>query len=255
MRLDRLHSRLLEPLDLLIEAGALLFLSGASGSGKSQLLRAIADLDPHTGEVWLGDTPRSRMPPALWRRRVGLLPAETCWWAEEVGAHLPLMEHASQHPLSLGSNTRASPPAGQPIGRVLKHLAAFTRRSRPRQSATGTAHEPEPASATPSQIIDWLARIGFEPDVLGWSIARLSSGERQRLALVRLLAQMPTALLLDEPTANLDPGNGARVESLVTHYRQQQQVAILWVSHDPLQRARLGGRALAIRNARLEPVA
>jgi ABC-type iron transport system FetAB ATPase subunit len=89
--------------------------------------------------------------------------------------------------------------------------------------------------------------------VLSWSVARLSTGERQRLALIRLLAQGPEVLLLDEATANLDPSNSARVEAIVGAYRGTQSAAVLWVSHDPAQRRRLGGRSLIIRDHRLEP--
>ena len=97
--------------------------------------------------------------------------------------------------------------------------------------------------------------MGFAPDVLAWSVARLSTGERQRLALARLLAQRPEALLLDEATANLDPTNRERVESVVAGYRTASAAAVLWVSHDPEQRERLGGRQFAIREGRLATVA
>ncbi|MCK7575266.1 MAG: ATP-binding cassette domain-containing protein [Chromatiales bacterium] len=202
LRLDGLSHRTLALVDLTLADGERVFVSGPSGSGKSLLLRAIADLDPHQGEVWLGAEPRSRMAPPVWRRRVGLLPAESFWWTETVGAHLP--------------DIRASSPEAE-------------------------------------RLNSRLAGLGFEPDVLDWSVTRLSTGERQRLALVRLLAQGPEALLLDEATANLDPVNRDRVESLVETYRGEQDAAVLWVSHDPEQRRRLGGRAFVIRNGRLEP--
>jgi putative ABC transport system ATP-binding protein len=89
LRLEGIRSRALGPLDLTVAPGELVFVSGPSGSGKSLLLRAVADLDPHEGEVWLGEEPRSRIAPSNWRRRVGLLPAEAFWWAESVGEHLP----------------------------------------------------------------------------------------------------------------------------------------------------------------------
>ncbi|MEZ5575446.1 MAG: ATP-binding cassette domain-containing protein [Candidatus Competibacteraceae bacterium] len=200
LRLDGLSTMLLREVDLTLAAGERLFLSGASGSGKSLLLRAVADLDPHRGEVWLDELPRSRLTPPEWRRRVGLLPAESHWWAETVGEHW------------------RAPVAGSPI---------------------------EPL----------LVALGFDIDVSGWAITRLSTGERQRLALARLLLNQPQALLLDEATANLDSVNRERVETVLEDYRAAHATAMLWVSHDPEQRVRLGGRRLVIRGNRLEPEA
>ncbi|QVL47725.1 MAG: ATP-binding cassette domain-containing protein [Thiocapsa sp.] len=236
LRLDGIRSRALGPLDLTVAAGELVFVSGPSGSGKSLLLRAVADLDPHEGEVWLGEEPRSRIAPAHWRRRVGLLPAEAFWWAESVGEHLP------------GIRTAHADQPTSPLPPAILRLSKPFRRAPVRVSN-------HPALPDPSTITDWLDHLGFAPDVLGWSVTRLSTGERQRLALVRLLAQSPEALLLDEATANLDPSNGARVESVVETYRTTQGAAVLWVSHDPEQRRRIGGRSLVIRNERLEPEA
>jgi putative ABC transport system ATP-binding protein len=193
LRLQGVSPHGLEPVDLDLAAGERVFLSGPSGSGKSLLLRAIADLDPHPGEVWLDGIRRSALPAPQWRRRVALLPAEAHWWADRVGDHLP----ASAGPL--------------------------------------------------------LADLGFGPETLDWAISRLSTGERQRLALARVLANRPETLLLDEATANLDPPNRERVEALVETYRIEHGAAVLWVSHDPDQRERLGGRCLVIQDRRLVP--
>lgn len=207
LRLQRLRPPLLASVDLSIAAGALVFISGPSGAGKSLLLRAVADLDPNTGEAFVGDLARSRLSAPEWRRRVGLLPAESGWWEETVGAHYPP-----------GLRDRQAEDA-----RVALDPLAL------------------------------LHRLGFDADVLDWSVGRLSTGERQRLALARLLAYAPEALLLDEATANLDPLNRERVEAAVDAYRKQHAAAVLWVSHDPEQRARIGDQSLVIREGRLLP--
>lgn len=106
----------------------------------------------------------------------------------------------------------------------------------------------------PAALSALLAGLGFEPDVVAWSVSRLSTGERQRLALARLLAQDPEALLLDEATANLDPANRERVELVLANYRTSRAAAVLWVSHDPEQRERLGGRQFGIRDGRLAAI-
>jgi ABC-type iron transport system FetAB ATPase subunit len=99
---------------------------------------------------------------------------------------------------------------------------------------------------------DALAALGFGADVLDWEVARLSSGERQRLALLRLLAGAPRALLLDEPTANLDPDATEAVEGLLARYAAEHAAPLLWVSHDAEQRQRVAARSLRIVNGRLE---
>ena len=88
--------------------------------------------------------------------------------------------------------------------------------------------------------------LGFEPDAGTWEVDRLSSGERQRLALLRLLERAPEVLLLDEPTANLDGAGRRDVEALVETYRRAHQAAVLWVSHDPEQRARVATTEIAL---------
>jgi ABC-type iron transport system FetAB ATPase subunit len=86
---------------------------------------------------------------------------------------------------------------------------------------------------------DGLEGFGLDPGCLEWQVERLSSGERQRLALLRLLDIGPSALLLDEPTANLDSDSARAVEERIGEYRRENGAAVVWVSHDAGQRQRV----------------
>ncbi len=181
----------LKGVDLVLPPGRCVGLTGPSGAGKTLLLRALADLDPHEGQMFLDGVAAEEVEVNLWRRQVGLLPAESAWWHDVVGDHFSNIDEPS------------------------------------------------------------LAALGFTPEVLDWQIAKLSSGERQRLALLRLLVQRPKVLLLDEPTANLDAENTRRTEALLMDYARDHQAAILWVSHDLAQLRRNCNTIYTINGGRL----
>ena len=93
--------------------------------------------------------------------------------------------------------------------------------------------------ATLTRAADLAGRLALPENVLQRSIPTLSTGERQRLALVRALVRDPACLLLDEPTSALDPDAVARVEALLREAMAAGTTLVL-VSHDAAQAARLG---------------
>jgi ABC-type iron transport system FetAB ATPase subunit len=103
---------------------------------------------------------------------------------------------------------------------------------------------------------DALHALGLPADALAWEVARCSTGERQRLALLRLLAGGPQVLLLDEPTASLDAAATAQVETYVLAYARSRGAPVLWVSHDAEQLHRVARRRFqVVPRGRLEPLA
>jgi tungstate transport system ATP-binding protein len=79
---------------------------------------------------------------------------------------------------------------------------------------------------------------------------RLSSGEQQRLALVRALAREPQILLLDEPTASLDPAATKRVEDIIARV-SASGIKIVLATHDLGQARRLAGEVVFLAKGRL----
>ncbi|MEM7145482.1 MAG: ABC transporter ATP-binding protein [Verrucomicrobiota bacterium] len=183
-----------KPVSIEVGEGECVGISGASGSGKSLLLRAIADLDVNEGDVRLGDVGREAVEGPVWRSLVGMLPAEPRWWEERVGAH---------------------------FGREI------------------------------AETLERLERFGFSGDVMEWEVRRLSVGERQRLGLVRMLESNPRALLLDEPTANLDEDNTRVAEEMIAAYRDGERAPVLWVSHNEAQLSRVSRRVLVMKGKEL----
>jgi ABC-type iron transport system FetAB ATPase subunit len=113
--------------------------------------------------------------------------------------------------------------------------------------ATARAHF---AAADQDAIDAALAALGLSVKLLDTEIERLSTGERQRLALVRSLARRPRVLLLDEPTAALDPDAVARVEALLRDFLARG-LAILIVTHSAEQARRLAQRTFHLDQGQL----
>jgi ABC-type iron transport system FetAB ATPase subunit len=90
-----------------------------------------------------------------------------------------------------------------------------------------------------SEVATLAARLGIRVDLLDAPVAQLSTGEKQRLSLVRALLPSPPVLLLDEPTGPLDEESVSQVEALLQE-RMAMGASILLVTHDPRQAERLG---------------
>jgi ABC-type iron transport system FetAB ATPase subunit len=189
---NQVHNRYLQaPISLTVEAAQIVCLIGQSGAGKSRLLRAIADLDDHEGEILLDGVAQNQYSPSEWRKRVALLSGESQWWHSVIGEHFLAVDEEK------------------------------------------------------------LALLNLSLDAMTWQVNRPSTGEKQRLALLRALANSPKALLLDEPTANLDSENAQRVERLIQAYCVNASASVLWVSHDTAQIERVSQRHFKLEHGKI----
>lgn len=94
-------------------------------------------------------------------------------------------------------------------------------------------------------------------DQMGLTVLRtapahtLSGGEAQRVALARAIILKPAVLLLDEPTANLDPYNVELIETSIRRLNQDHQTTIVMVTHNVFQARRLADRAALLLNGEI----
>lgn len=81
--------------------------------------------------------------------------------------------------------------------------------------------------------------------------SKLSGGETARVAIARAFAVRPQVLILDEPTANLDPGNTCLVEKTIRRVHQEEGNTVIMVTHDMFQAKRLADITLYLSGGRL----
>ncbi len=183
------------PFTFVLAAGECITITGESGSGKTVMLRMIADLDPHEGDAQVDGKACSAMPADRWRRLVQYVPAEPAWWSDVVTDHM----------------------------------------------------------ADTDEVRDLVVRLGLRTDCLRTPLSRLSTGERQRLALIRAIRLHPRVLLLDEPCSALDGASTDKVETVLQALRTQG-VAIVLVSHNMRQAERMADRQFQMRHGHLEEI-
>jgi tungstate transport system ATP-binding protein len=103
-----------------------------------------------------------------------------------------------------------------------------------------------------SRAAQALARVGLQ-GIAAQGGRQLSGGQQQRLALARAWARQPDVLLLDEPTASLDPHAKREVEALITEFAQgdAQPLTLVWASHNLGQVKRIATRVLCLESGRV----
>jgi len=99
-----------------------------------------------------------------------------------------------------------------------------------------------------------LAQVGLS-DLAREQARFLSGGEAQRVALARAMVIEPEVLLLDEPTANLDPYNVSLIENIVTDLNRERGTTIVLVTHNVFQAKRLAQRVALLLDGKVMEVA
>jgi tungstate transport system ATP-binding protein len=99
-----------------------------------------------------------------------------------------------------------------------------------------------------------LERLGLAP-LARQSAGTLSGGQSHLVAMARALVLTPDVLLLDEPTAHLDPGHVALAESLITEEHRQRGMTVVWATHNLFQAKRVAQRVALLLAGKIIEIA
>ncbi|QIK37584.1 ABC transporter ATP-binding protein [Caldichromatium japonicum] len=197
----------LHPLSCTIEAGECIGIIGPNGAGKSTLLKAIAQLLPYRGRIWLGDEPLDRLAPEVRARHLSYLAqADRVSW--------PLAAY---------------------------DLVALGRRPYRRGWQWGD----DGLSEKDRKAIEEAMRATDCWSLRARSVETLSGGERARVRLARALAVEAPVLLADEPVAALDPRHRLEVMALLRAQTEGGKAVII-VLHDLSLTSRFCDRLLLL---------
>ena len=142
---------------------------------------------------------------------------------------------------------------------VIQDLMDELRRARSQDEAEAMFREAlgvrkRELTAEMSTLHRQLQQLSLRGDILTAQVSHLSTGERQRLALLRAIVRRPRFLLLDEPTSALDPQTTLAVESMLEAV-MADGMGLLMVSHNADQAARLHDAQFRLGRHGMEVVA
>lgn len=102
------------------------------------------------------------------------------------------------------------------------------------------------------RVVSAAAYVGLKKELLEKSPFDLSGGEKRRAAIAGVIAMQPKVLILDEPTAGLDPISRDTILDMIKNYREKTGSTVLLVSHSMEDIAKIATKVAVMNNARLE---
>lgn len=214
----RTGDQALKSIDLTVPKGQVVALIGPSGAGKSTLIRCINRLvEPTSGKVWLGDTELTSLAAGALRRerrKMGMIFQEYA-----LVERLTVMENVLSGRLGY-------------VGFWRSFLRKF-----------------------PQTDVDEAFRLLDRVGLLQFADKRadeLSGGQRQRVGICRALIQNPTLLLVDEPTASLDPKTSRQIMRLICELCSERGLAAIINIHDVALAQMFVQRVIGLRAGAVE---
>ena len=223
-----------------VRKGEIFTIIGPSGAGKSIFLRSLNRLlEPESGDILLDGTSIFSMDPRLVRKKVGMV------------FQIPIMFYGTVEdniltgPRIWGEYHSASGVGGWPG----QQGGGGSRKS------IDQTQDTDPAVKNPGGMIEDILQSVDLPLYYGKRDgAKLSVGEQQRVCIGRAVANDPEVILMDEPTASLDPDATLKIETLIRKLNRDLGLTVVIVTHDMKQAKRIGDTTLLLEEGRVKQV-
>jgi putative ABC transport system ATP-binding protein len=202
----------LKGVNLEIAKGGFVAVAGSSGSGKTTLMNIIGLIDkPSGGNVLINDKETS----GLSKKEIVAMRQNVIGFIFQAFNLLPVLNVFENVELPL--IIRKSPAQGV----------------NPTQGASPAQGRQKKTKAERRERVRYLLEeVGLE-DRMKHKPSELSGGQQQRVAIARALVNQPEIVIADEPTANLDSGNGKRILELLKKVNRDEGTTLIFSTHDP----------------------
>ena len=101
------------------------------------------------------------------------------------------------------------------------------------------------------RVLDAATAVGIRPELLERSVYELSGGEKRRVAIAGIIVMQPTVLVLDEPTAGLDPAGRDEILGFVKKIYEERKITVIIVSHSMEDIAKLVNRVIVMNDGKI----
>lgn len=231
------NKKILNDISVNVKKGEIFTIIGPSGAGKSIFLRTLNRLlEPESGKILLDGNSILTMDPRMVRKKVGMV------------FQLPIL-----FPGTVEDNILTGPRIwdGTKITKEETNENGLGQGGRGDKTNRISNHHGETLER---MVENLLKSVDLPSDYAKQDAGKLSVGEQQRVCISRAIANDPEVILMDEPTASLDPESTHKIETLIKKLNRELGLTVVIVTHNMKQARKIGDTTMLLEKGQVVQV-